>query len=153
MPECATAYNPIKIFSIGHVNEYPTMQHFGNFRDTQSMTLYIIVTEYFWKFQREIALWECCCHALFKGFLLVRRSYIQTEDTSTLTMTISKKQYERFHVLIMLVPSNVETGGLLITADYLGLMIEIWARLGLDFAIFLKNYPILRLFMGRYGLL
>ena len=28
----------------------------------------IILTEYFWKFQWEITLWECCKHALFVVF-------------------------------------------------------------------------------------
>ena len=46
--------------SIGHVNEYPTIHHFGNPRHTQSMVAYKILTEYFWKFQRKIALWVCC---------------------------------------------------------------------------------------------
>ena len=36
---------------IGHVNEYPTMHYFGNPRHTKSMIAYIILTEYFWKFQ------------------------------------------------------------------------------------------------------
>ena len=44
---------------IGHVNEYPTMHHFGISRYTQSMVAYTILTEYFWKFQWNIALWEC----------------------------------------------------------------------------------------------
>ena len=39
---------------IGHVNEYPTMHYFGNPRHTQSMIAYIILTEYFWKFQWKI---------------------------------------------------------------------------------------------------
>ena len=37
--------------TIGHVNEYPTMHYFGNPGHTQSMTVYKILTEYFWKFQ------------------------------------------------------------------------------------------------------
>ena len=45
---------------IGHVNEYPTMHYFGIPRHTQSMIAYKILTEYFWKFQWWIALWECC---------------------------------------------------------------------------------------------
>ena len=36
---------------VGHVNEYPTMHYFGNPRHTQSMIAYMILTEYFWKFQ------------------------------------------------------------------------------------------------------
>ena len=36
---------------IGHVNEYPTMHYFGNPGHTQSMIAYMILTEYFWKFQ------------------------------------------------------------------------------------------------------
>ena len=47
-------------FWIGHVNEYPTMHSFGNPRHTQSIIAYMILTEYFWKFQWTIALWECC---------------------------------------------------------------------------------------------
>ena len=46
--------------SIGRVNEYPTIHYFGNPRHTQSMVAYMILTEYFWKFQRKIAFWECC---------------------------------------------------------------------------------------------
>ena len=37
---------------------------FGNPRHTQPMIAYIILNEYFWKFQWKIALWECCWHAL-----------------------------------------------------------------------------------------
>ena len=49
--------NPV---AIGHVNEYPAMHYFGNPRHTQSMIEYMILTEYFWKFQWKVALWECC---------------------------------------------------------------------------------------------
>ena len=35
--------------SIGHVNKYPTIHHFGNPRHTQSMIAYKILTEYFWE--------------------------------------------------------------------------------------------------------
>ena len=45
-------------YSIGHVNEYPTMYYFGIPRGTQSMIMYKILTEYFWKFEWKIALWE-----------------------------------------------------------------------------------------------
>ena len=45
---------------IRHVNEYHTMHYSGNPRHTQSMIAYMILTEYFWKFQWKIALWECC---------------------------------------------------------------------------------------------
>ena len=48
------------ILKIGHVNEYPTMHYFGIPRHTQSMMAYKILTEYFWKSQWKIALWECC---------------------------------------------------------------------------------------------
>ena len=41
------------------VNQYPTMHFSGNPRHTQSMRSYVL-TEYFWKFQWMIALWECC---------------------------------------------------------------------------------------------
>ena len=47
-------------FPIGHVKEYPTMHYFGNPRHTQSMITYMILSEYFWKFRWNIALWECC---------------------------------------------------------------------------------------------
>ena len=50
----------VNIFSIGYVNEYPMMHCFGNPRHTQSMITYMNLTEYFWKFQLKIALWECC---------------------------------------------------------------------------------------------
>ena len=45
--------NPVEnlIKGIGHVSEYPTMHYFGNPRHTQSMIAYMILTEYFWKFQ------------------------------------------------------------------------------------------------------
>ena len=39
------------VVPIGHVNEYPTMHCFGNPRHTQSMIVYMIWTEYFWRFQ------------------------------------------------------------------------------------------------------
>ena len=45
---------------IGHVNEYLTMHYFGIPRHTQSMIAYMILTEYFRKFQWKIALWEFC---------------------------------------------------------------------------------------------
>ena len=44
--------------TIEHVNEYPTMNYFGNPEHTQSMISYKILIEYFWKFQSKIALWE-----------------------------------------------------------------------------------------------
>ena len=44
---------------IKHVNEYPTMHYFGNPRQNQSIVSYMIVTEYCWKFQWNIVLWEC----------------------------------------------------------------------------------------------
>ena len=50
----------VMCLSIGHVNEYPTMHYFGIPRHCQSMIAYKILTEYFWKLQRKIALWECC---------------------------------------------------------------------------------------------
>ena len=51
---------------MGHVNEYPTMHYFGNLGHTRSMTAYIYrtLTEYFWKFQWKVALWESCSRAL-----------------------------------------------------------------------------------------
>ena len=36
---------------LGHVNEYPAMHYFGNPKHTQLMIAYMILTEYFWKFQ------------------------------------------------------------------------------------------------------
>ena len=44
----------------GHVNEYPTTHYFGYPRHTQSMIAFIILTEYFWKFQWKFTLWERC---------------------------------------------------------------------------------------------
>mgnify|MGYP001800823562 CR=1 FL=1 len=41
-------------------NEYPTKHYFGIPRHTQSMIDYKILTEYCWKFQWKIALWESC---------------------------------------------------------------------------------------------
>ena len=49
-----------KTNSIGHVNEYPIVHHFGFPRHTQSMIAYRILTEYFWELQWKVALWECC---------------------------------------------------------------------------------------------
>ena len=43
--------NPCLQCTLGRVDEYPTMQHFGNPRHIQSMMAYMILTEYFWKFQ------------------------------------------------------------------------------------------------------
>ena len=43
---------------IGYVNKDPIMHHFGDPRHTQSMIVYIILTENFWKFQSKVALWE-----------------------------------------------------------------------------------------------
>ena len=39
------------ISKIEHVYEYPTMYDLGNPRHTQSMIAYMILSEYFWKFQ------------------------------------------------------------------------------------------------------
>ena len=49
-----------KLSQIEHVNEYPTMHYFGIPRHTRSTISYTILTEYFWKSQWNIALWECC---------------------------------------------------------------------------------------------
>ena len=57
------------IHTIGHVNEYPTTHYFGNPRHTQSMVAYMILTEYVWKFQWKIVLWECCWHALLHYYM------------------------------------------------------------------------------------
>ena len=38
-------------WSIGHVNEYPSMHYFGIPRHTQSIIAYTILTKYFWKSQ------------------------------------------------------------------------------------------------------
>ena len=45
---------------LGRANDHPTMLYFGNPRHTLSMIAYLILTEYFWKSQRKVALWECC---------------------------------------------------------------------------------------------
>ena len=42
---------PLKINSIGHVIEYPTMNYFGIPRHARSTKAYKILTEYFWRFQ------------------------------------------------------------------------------------------------------
>mgnify|MGYP001797770854 CR=1 FL=1 len=52
------------IYERGHVDEYHTMNYFGNPEHAQSTIACMILTEYFWKFQWKIALWECCYHAL-----------------------------------------------------------------------------------------
>ena len=60
--------NCIKVFravQIGRVNVYPTMHYFRIPRHTQSMIDNKIVTEYFSKLQGKIALWACCCNALY----------------------------------------------------------------------------------------
>ena len=44
--------------SIGNVNKYRTMHYFGI--PTLSLIAYKILTEYFWKFQLKIVLWERC---------------------------------------------------------------------------------------------
>ena len=49
--------------AIGHVNEYPALHYFWNPRHTQPMIAYIIMTEYFWKFQWKIAWSEWCKHS------------------------------------------------------------------------------------------
>mgnify|MGYP001796296628 FL=1 len=36
---------------IGHINEYPKMQYYGNPRHIESIIAYMCLTEYFWKFQ------------------------------------------------------------------------------------------------------
>ena len=43
---------------MGHVDEYPTMHYFRIPGHIQSMIAYKILTEYFWKCQRKIALWD-----------------------------------------------------------------------------------------------
>ena len=42
------------------IEYYPTMYYIGNPRHTQSMIAYMFLTEYFWIFQKKVALWECC---------------------------------------------------------------------------------------------
>mgnify|MGYP001801787920 CR=1 FL=1 len=39
------------MWSIEHVNEYPTMHYFETPGHTQSMIAHMILTEYFWKVQ------------------------------------------------------------------------------------------------------
>ena len=56
-PLCIICMQPQ--FLIGHINEY-SQWIILEFPDTQSMIAYKILTEYFWKFQWLIALWECC---------------------------------------------------------------------------------------------
>ena len=41
----------LRINSIGHVIEYPTMHYFGIRRYARSTIAYKILTEYFWRFQ------------------------------------------------------------------------------------------------------
>ena len=43
---------------IGYINGHPTMHYFGIPRHTPSLIAYKILTEYFWKFQSKITLWE-----------------------------------------------------------------------------------------------
>ena len=55
-----------QLISIGHINEYPTNDAlFRNF-----LTHCEILTEYFWKFQWKIALWECCLLDQVRSILL-----------------------------------------------------------------------------------
>ena len=42
----------------GHVNDYPRKQNIGIPGHTESLIAYKALTEYFWKFQWKIALWE-----------------------------------------------------------------------------------------------
>ena len=49
-----TGQLPQSRLEIGLVNEYPTMHYFGNPRHTRSMIAYMILTEYFWKFQKKL---------------------------------------------------------------------------------------------------
>ena len=65
-------------------NEYPTMHYFEIPRHTQSMIAYSFLTEYFWKFQWKIALWECCEHAP----LII--TFLQTEPCSSWRQSRSK---------------------------------------------------------------
>ena len=41
------------------VKEYPVMNYFGIPRHTWLIKAYMMMTEYFWEFLLEIALWEC----------------------------------------------------------------------------------------------
>ena len=50
------------------------MHYYGNPRHTQSMIVYIILTEYFWKFKWKAALWLCSEHALLDLCQLCRLS-------------------------------------------------------------------------------
>ena len=61
--------------SIGHVNEYPTMHHFGNPWNTQSMIAYMILAEYFWKFWWKIV-----------GLFLICPFWIITSSRSRCTL-------------------------------------------------------------------
>ena len=46
--------------TIGGVEEFPTMHHFGFLRNTQLMVPYKNITEYCWDYKSTVALWECC---------------------------------------------------------------------------------------------
>ena len=46
------------MLSIRHVNEYPTMHEFKIPKYTRSKIAYKVLTEYLWKFQCKITVWE-----------------------------------------------------------------------------------------------
>ena len=56
----------------GHVNEYPTMHYFRIPRHSVRKSVYDF-TEYFWKFQWKVVLWECFQNALLLDVVGLKR--------------------------------------------------------------------------------
>ena len=71
--------------------EYPTMHYFGNPGHTQlHHSKYVFLSEYSWKFQRKIASWECCYHALIKIALNKNKGLLQTGQSWRVIWIIRK---------------------------------------------------------------
>ena len=87
MTECARGM----LLSIPQCIKYGIPYH------TQSMIAYKILTKYFWKFQWEIALWECCSHALFRNNALL--DILRAVDGFSLSLTSAKMLYQYMHAL------------------------------------------------------
>ena len=70
-------FNPI-----WYAKNYPKTHDYGIPRQTQSMKAYKILTEYFWEFEFNVALWECCKHTLYTS------KPVSSSDIKTYHMSI-----------------------------------------------------------------
>ena len=66
------------------------MHYFVILRHTQIMTVYKIMTRYFWEFQSDIALWECCLRVLLADTIKVLPNTFMADTTQYLIIRTYK---------------------------------------------------------------